>query len=47
MGENARDFKRSAPLSDRNISSLMYHLYQLNAIFLQKVNFLKTLQHTL
>ena len=43
MGENASDFKRSVPLSDRNISSPIRHPYQLDAIFLRQINFLATL----
>lgn len=43
MGENVGDFKRSVPPSDRNISSPICHLYQLDANFLQQVNFLGAL----
>ena len=43
MGENVGDFKRSVLPSDRNISSPIRRLYQLDAIFLQRVNFLETL----
>jgi len=40
MGENVGDFKRSVLPSDRNISSPIRRLYQLDAIFLHQVNFL-------
>ena len=43
MGENVGDFKRSVLPSDRNISSPIRRLYQLDAIFLPQVNSLGTL----
>jgi len=42
MGENVGDFKRSVLPSDRNNSSPIRRLYQLDAIFLQQVNYLGT-----